>query len=108
MTHQPAGTLFGLDAAEVRESIARVEPTGTGDKSGAAERFARAAWSGITEPGDSVAGFLVSAVGASAALTMLVDHWSVERMTAELAPVGDHEALGTIVAHENLHALGAE
>lgn len=95
MTYQPGGTLFGLDASEVRRSIARVDPAGTDTDTDPAERFARAAWSGIAEPGDSVAGFLVSAVGASAALTMLVDHWSVERMTSRLDVAGDREALGT-------------
>jgi DNA processing protein len=80
-------TLFGLDAADVRQSVARVDPPGTtGD---AAERFARAAWSGIVEPGDSLAGFLVSAVGASAALTMLIEHWSVERMLQDAAGIVD-------------------
>lgn len=80
-------TLFGLDAADVRQSVARVDPPGaTGDP---AERFARAAWSGIVEPGDSLAGFLVSAVGASAALTMLIERWSVERMLADAAGIAD-------------------
>ena len=95
MTHRPGGTLFGLDATEVRSSIARVDPAGTDTDTDPTERFARAAWSGIAEPGDSVAGFLVSAVGASAALTMLVDHWSVDQMTSVLDFAADREALGT-------------
>ncbi|RFA11106.1 DNA protecting protein DprA [Subtercola boreus] len=39
----------------------------------AAERFARACWSGIAEPGDAVAGHLVSTLGAADALRCLVD-----------------------------------
>jgi DNA processing protein len=84
-------TLFGLDSDEVRRSIMRVEPPGAPDDP--AERFARAAWSGIAEPGDGVAGFLVSTVGASAALTMLIEHWSVDRMLSELVEVPEREEL---------------
>ncbi|MET0480285.1 MAG: DNA-processing protein DprA [Mycetocola sp.] len=84
-------TLFGLDRGEVRRSITRVEPPDANDDP--EERFARAAWSGIAEPGDGVAGFLVSAVGASAALTMLIEHWSAPRMLSELLEVPGHEEL---------------
>ena len=93
MTRNSAGTLFGLDTGEVRRSIGKVDPPDAGTD--AADRFARAAWSGIVEPGDSIAGFLVSAVGASTALTMLVEHWSVDRMTA---------ALGAVAAIDDLSA----
>ncbi|MET4638537.1 DNA-processing protein DprA [Mycetocola sp. 2940] len=80
-------TTFGLDDADVRRSIALVEPPGSpGDH---AERFARATWSGIVEPGDGMAGVLVSAVGASAALTMLVENWSIDRILAEAAGIAD-------------------
>ena len=86
-------TMFGLDGDEVQSAMARVEPPGAaGD---VAERFARAAWSGIAEPGDGTAGFLVSAVGASAALTMLVERWSVQRMCAELGPAGAMDDVDT-------------
>ncbi len=82
MTDASDGALFGLDAAEVRQSILRVDPTSADSE--IPNRFARAAWSGIAEPGDGVAGFLVAAVGPAAALSMLVDHWSVDRMTARI------------------------
>lgn len=87
MTETSGRALFGLDADEVRRSVDRVTPPG--DHADPAERFARAAWSGIAEPGDSTAGFLVAAVGASAALTMLVEHRSAEQMAAEIGADDD-------------------
>jgi DNA processing protein len=80
-------TIFGLDDADVRRSVEQVRPPGTTGDS--AEQFARAAWSGIAEPGDSMAGFLVEAVGASAALTMLIEHWNVDRMLAKAVEAVD-------------------
>jgi DNA processing protein len=41
------------------------------DRDGIAERFARARWSGLTEPGDGDAGRLIAAVGAVDALELL-------------------------------------
>ncbi|WP_244894568.1 DNA-processing protein DprA [Agreia pratensis] len=66
------------------------------DESAAAEIFARAAWTGIAEPGDSVAGALVSSLGAVAALTSLVDSWTIDRVTVECSssgvdPVAPHD-----------------
>ncbi|HEV7848079.1 MAG TPA: DNA-processing protein DprA [Mycetocola sp.] len=88
-------TLFGLDSDEVRAAVERVEPSGTpGD---VADAFARAAWSGIAEPGDGTAGFLVSAAGASAALTMLVERWSVSRISAALGASGGMDDVETQV-----------
>lgn len=88
-------TVFGLDDDDVRQSVARVGPLGDADD--VAERFARAAWSGIVEPGDSMAGFLVSAVGASAALTMLVEHWNVDRIAAALGADTGVDDLGSML-----------
>lgn len=82
--------MFGLDADDVRKRVEKVSPSG--GPADVVDLFARAAWSGIAEPGDSTAGFLVSAVGASAALSMLVDRWSVERMATELGAHADVDA----------------
>jgi DNA processing protein len=79
-------TLFGLDSDEIRTALERVRPPGPPGEIG--DSFARAAWSGIAEPGDGIAGFLVSEAGASAALTMLVDRWSVPRICAALGSAG--------------------
>ncbi|WP_411722554.1 DNA-processing protein DprA [Mycetocola sp.] len=86
-------TLFGLDSDEVRSAIERVEPPGAPGE--VADTFARAAWSGIAEPGDGAAGFLVAAAGASAALTMLVERWSVPRICAALGSVGAMDDVDT-------------
>ncbi|GHD38695.1 DNA-protecting protein DprA [Mycetocola manganoxydans] len=76
-------TLFGLDRREVETALTRLGVES--DDGTTAELFARAAWSGIAEPGDSMAGFLVSHVGASGALTMLIDHWSTARILDAVA-----------------------
>ncbi|GEP26696.1 DNA-processing protein DprA [Cryobacterium levicorallinum] len=47
-----------------------------------AEVFARAAWSGIAEPGDGMAGVLVASLGASVALTAILEAWSPVRLGA--------------------------
>lgn len=51
------------------------------------DRFARATWTGISEPGDRVAGALVAGLGAAGALTAVVEHWDVSRVAAALAAV---------------------
>ena len=47
-------------------------------------RFARAAWSGIAEPGDSIAGEVVASLGAPRALMALIDRWEPEALLAQL------------------------
>ncbi|MDJ0349209.1 DNA-processing protein DprA [Cryobacterium sp. PH29-G1] len=71
-------TVFGLDetrvcalAAGVRGDLSAPDDTAT-----AGEVFARAAWSGIAEPGDGTAGLLVASVGAGVALTAILESWS--------------------------------
>jgi DNA processing protein len=53
------------------------------------DRFARASWTGIAEPGDRIAGMLVAALGASTALSVVVEQYSVARIAARLAEVGE-------------------
>ena len=63
----------GLDEREVRlrlEALSAV--TAETLSSDLQDVFARAAWSGISEPGDSVAGLLVSTLGAAKALDVLI------------------------------------
>lgn len=76
--------LFGLDESRVRELGAGVRgamPTNF-DAAAAGEVFARAAWSGISEPGDGTAGLLVASLGASLALTTIVESFSPVRIGA--------------------------
>lgn len=59
------------------------------DRDALADRFARAAWTGIAEPGDGDAGSLVAALGAEGALAALA---------ATPAPTGDSVDLGSLTA----------
>lgn len=106
-------TLFGLDESVIRGLARSVHQggdasprSGTEDEAGeactdteagtdtvadadaAADLFARAAWTGIAEPGDGVAGLLVASLGASAALTAVLDAWPPERLAATLGESG--------------------
>jgi len=69
-------------------SLTAVPPTPTPtlelDRAAIEERFARATWSGIAEPGDRVAGEVIASIGPAMALSALVDKWSVDRFAAEL------------------------
>lgn len=67
----------GVVSPDGREAarVPRREP----ERSEIAECFARAAWSCIAEPGDSEAGALVAALGASRALSAVIDRWPAER-----------------------------
>jgi DNA processing protein len=59
-----------------------------GDGVDTAERFARAAWSSIAEPGDGDAGVLVSALGAVAALEVVLTHVGAAEIVARVAEQG--------------------
>ena len=69
--------MFGLKEAEVAELVRTVAGADL-DRSEIEERFARAAWSGIAEPGDGVAGEVVARLGAPTALTGVIDRWTPE------------------------------
>lgn len=80
-------TVFGLKEAEVAQLV-RAVASAELDRGALVERFARATWTGIAEPGDRIAGTLVAAVGAGAALTMVVERWTVAR-AREVPAVAD-------------------
>ena len=91
-------SMFGLKESEVSELVRAVTVEGPAlDREAIEERFARSAWSGIAEPGDRVAGMLVGAVGAAAALAALVDRQGVE---AVHPMVGGND----VVTEKDLHA----
>jgi DNA processing protein len=80
-------TIFGLKEAVVAPLLRAV----VGDELPTSElpdRFARASWTGIAEPGDRVAGAVVAALGAADALTAVVERWPVDRVSAALAEAG--------------------
>ncbi|MEO5536010.1 MAG: DNA-processing protein DprA [Pseudolysinimonas sp.] len=62
--------IAGVPASEVAALVRAVSPPEF-DRDSILERFARARWSGITEPGDGDAGRLIAAVGAVEALELL-------------------------------------
>ena len=78
-------TILGLDAAEVTALAAAVSD---GDP---AEVFARSTWTVLAEPGDRVAGVLISALGAAPALQLLVDRVPAVAITATLQGMGLEE-----------------
>ena len=56
------------------------------------ERFARAAWTGIAEPGDRVAGILVARIGATEALEAIVSRANTDSIANRLeGEVSDDE-----------------
>ncbi|MEO7005568.1 MAG: DNA-processing protein DprA [Terrimesophilobacter sp.] len=90
-------TMFGLQEAVVAPLVAAVSSEDAlGDVD---ERFARASWTGIAEPGDRLAGALVAALGAGSALRAVIERWSVERVqVAILDAGGDEQDDGEIAA----------
>lgn len=96
---------FGLNDAELRALIAPLRstaaepPPSTDD----AELFARAAWTGIAEPGDRGAGLLVAALGAATALSALIQQWPTERIAEAVDPTA--RAGRDALAHEISAAL---
>ncbi|MBF0671122.1 MAG: DNA-protecting protein DprA [Salinibacterium sp.] len=80
-------SMFGVDASEMTRNIQllrRTELSTTETR----ESFARAAWSGIAEPGDAIAGALVHALGGSLALTVVIERWPVDRVLSALEERG--------------------
>ncbi|WP_210506258.1 DNA-processing protein DprA [Naasia sp. SYSU D00057] len=78
--------ILGLDEKEVRRAVAAVRPAGEplgADTLG--EALARAAWSGIAEPGDSVAGLLVDVLGAAGALAAVLEDHDPAGLAREVA-----------------------
>lgn len=66
-------SVFGLDAAQVKGLVVAVSPTQPDlDADAVADRFARAAWSVIAEPGDGAAGALIRERGAAEALRFVL------------------------------------
>lgn len=64
-------TMFGLKEAEVA-TLVRAVTRDDLDREQIEQRFARAAWSGIAEPGDRLAGAVIESLGAAGALAALI------------------------------------
>jgi len=72
-------TMFGLKEADVAHLV-RAVSNGEPDRRTIERRFARAAWTGIAEPGDRMAGMFISGVGPVAALTAIYEGWGAEKV----------------------------
>jgi len=88
-------TIYGLAEAQVMALAGGVRRDGhsaTGHETDpvpvATEVFARAAWTGIVEPGDGVAGLLVGCLGAPRALTAVLEAWTSTRIAGVLTENG--------------------
>lgn len=85
--------IFGLPEAQVLALAGGVRGDGAPEAdpnplSVATEVFARAAWTGIVEPGDGLAGLLVGSLGAEQALTAVLESWTPARLTELLTQNG--------------------
>lgn len=81
-------SIFGIDERALRALVEPVTNAHDGELTTAelSESFARAAWTGIAEPGDRSAGLLVSALGASVALSALVERWTSAEIVHKVDP----------------------
>ncbi|MFB2585965.1 DNA-processing protein DprA [Herbiconiux liukaitaii] len=76
----------GSAAAATSSGQAGGEASALAGVASVAERFARAAWSCLVEPGDVVAGLLVGEFGADRALSMLLERMPPDAWSAALPP----------------------
>jgi DNA processing protein len=79
--------MFGLGEAEVA-TLVRAIAGETLDREAIRDRFARATWTGIAEPGDRTAGLVVQALGASDALDAVVARWPAPQWSAAIVQSG--------------------
>jgi DNA processing protein len=102
LTKETPVTILGLAESTVAPLIRALVPDEAElDRDAIAERFARAAWSGITEPGDRDAGHLIATLGAEASLAVLTavpwpqprqdDDLDVSALEAATVEAGDDE-----------------
>jgi DNA processing protein len=60
--------------------------------------FARAAWSGVVEPGDRLANVTIDALGADVALDALLEKWDAERLSEALGAEATNEEVSQALA----------
>jgi DNA processing protein len=94
-------TMFGISENEALPLLTALAGREL-DRDAQLELFARAAWSGIAEPGDRLAGILVRQLGAVEALRTVLSGPTVGALVARLgdggAPVADEQQIGDAVA----------
>jgi DNA processing protein len=79
--------MFGLGEAEVA-TLVRAIAGNSLDRDAIRDRFARATWTGIAEPGDRTAGLVVAAIGAADALDAVVARWPAAQWMAAVQQSG--------------------
>jgi DNA processing protein len=79
--------MFGLGEAEVATLIRAIAGESL-DREAIRDRFARATWTGIAEPGDRTAGLVVAALGAADALDAVVARWAAPQWAAAVVNTG--------------------
>jgi DNA processing protein len=82
-------SIFGLKESEVSNLVRAVSSPEDFDRDAIEDRFARATWSGLAEPGDRLAGRALQQLGPARALTAVVEHWDAARFAVELSTDGD-------------------
>jgi DNA processing protein len=103
----------GLDETEILTRLTALAPGSEGSSvenpsvAAAAEVFARAAFSGIAEPGDRVAGILIATLGASGALDGLVQRLDAKRIVGLICETEAGVALGLSADDEFVQLVGA-
>jgi DNA processing protein len=80
-------TMFGLNENETTPLLTALAARDV-DRDEQAELFARAAWTGIAEPGDRIAGVMLAALGAPDALRLLRNPPTPTRLVELLADAG--------------------
>lgn len=83
-------TICGLPRLAVEESMRQVLPPEV-DLETLAQAFARAAWTTLVEPGDRVAGRLISMCGAERALQFLIDRFRADEIVQECLALEEME-----------------
>lgn len=80
-------TIFGLPEGRLRDLVQSVSGDAVLEEATVAERFARATWTVIAEPGDGAAGALIAELGPSTALSLVLgtDHTSAKPTSSALA-----------------------
>ena len=81
-------TLFGFKEAEVAQ-LMRAVAAARLDRDQIEARFARAASSGLAEPGDGIAGLLVERLGPADALAALIERRPAEALAGDDLTVAD-------------------
>lgn len=84
-------SMFGLKEAEVAQLVRAITAHDL-DRDGIEERFARATWTAVAEPGDRVAGRLVAELGAPRALAAVVERWSPTELASAVDGLPQAEA----------------